>query len=388
MNLKDLIFGGGVKSGGDGGTYRDSIQAWLPIKNIIGGVVITKDGRFVKILELLPVNIYLKSPNDRRNIISSFAAYLKIAPNDLQMVARTLPADTQAYVEQMQRYAEKEDNEACREMIEDNIQEIGNGIASDAMRHRFFLVFQYEASMRAKEDGISLRLNAAALFRRVERVRYAAEKGCLDRRPQSACVQFREDRVFSLDGRRMACDTQPDTVFPVPCLLLGDALTHLRAFGENEVAVQIGAHKVCFSDETLKLYVRRYGVDTYDPDVAIPKAYREVITVQTDELLRELTYLKECIGSCTFPYVRFAGQELSMNVPSGRFTTRVSMVGRGDLAIGFNLRYMLDVLKQFRKEPTVRIKLSGPYTPIVVEAEGRSDFALVLPVRLRDEMAA
>ncbi len=97
---------------------------------------------------------------------------------------------------------------------------------------------------------------------------------------------------------------------------------------------------------------------------------------------------KECVGSCTFPYVRFAGQELSMNVPSGRFTTRVSMVGRGDLTIGFNLRYMLDALKQFRKEPTVRIKLSGPYTPIVVEAEGRSDFALVLPVRLRDEMAA
>ena len=77
-----------------------------------------------------------------------------------------------------------------------------------------------------------------------------------------------------------------------------------------------------------------------------------------------------------------------MNVPSGRFTTRVSMVARGDLTIGFNLRYMLDALKQFRKEPTVRIKLSGPYTPIVVEAEGRSDFALVLPVRLRDEMAA
>lgn len=90
----------------------------------------------------------------------------------------------------------------------------------------------------------------------------------------------------------------------------------------------------------------------------------------------------------TASYVRFAGQELSMNVPSGRFTTRVSMVGRGDLTIGFNLRYMLDALKQFRKEPTVRIKLSGPYTPIVVEAEGRSDFALVLPVRLRDEMAA
>ena len=77
-----------------------------------------------------------------------------------------------------------------------------------------------------------------------------------------------------------------------------------------------------------------------------------------------------------------------MNVPTGRFATRVSMVGRGDLAIGFNLRYMIDALRQFRKEPMVRLKLSGPYTPIVVAAEGRSDFALVLPVRLRDEMAA
>lgn len=165
MNLKELLFGGSVQSGDSGGAYRDSIQAWLPIKNIIGGVVITKDNRFVKILEVLPVNIYLKSTNDRQNIISSFAAYLKIAPDTLQMVARTLPADTQAYVEQMQRYTENEDNEACREMIEDNIREIGLGIASNAMRHRFFLVFQYEANMRAKRNTVQAivqRLNEEA----------------------------------------------------------------------------------------------------------------------------------------------------------------------------------------------------------------------------------
>ncbi len=154
MNLKEMIFGGSAKAGG-GGAYRDSIQAWLPVKNIIGGVVITKDNRFVKILEVLPVNIYLKSANDRQNIISAFAAYLKIAPDDLQMIARTLPADTQAYVEQMRRYAEREENEACREMIEDNISEIGLGIAQNAMRHRFFLVFQYESRMRAKRNTVS-----------------------------------------------------------------------------------------------------------------------------------------------------------------------------------------------------------------------------------------
>ena len=43
MNVKELIFGGGVKAAGGGGAYRDSIQAWLPIKNIRGGVVVTRE---------------------------------------------------------------------------------------------------------------------------------------------------------------------------------------------------------------------------------------------------------------------------------------------------------------------------------------------------------
>ena len=89
MNIKELIFGGGVKAAG-GGAWRDSIQAWLPIKNIVGGVVVTRDNRFIKILEVLPVNIYLKSPNDRQNIISSYAAWLKIAPDNIQLEARIL----------------------------------------------------------------------------------------------------------------------------------------------------------------------------------------------------------------------------------------------------------------------------------------------------------
>lgn len=149
MNIKELIFGGSVKAAGGGGAYRDSIQAWLPIKNIIGGVAVTRDNRFIKILEVLPVNIYLKSPSDRQNIISSFAAYLKIAPDSFQLQARILPADTGEYVERMKQYAGEEENESCREMIEDNIREIGQGVASDAIRHRFFLIFQYEAGMKA-----------------------------------------------------------------------------------------------------------------------------------------------------------------------------------------------------------------------------------------------
>ena len=125
---------------------------------------------------------------------------------------------------------------------------------------------------RTVENDASLRVNAAELFRSVERVRYAVQRADPSTNPKAACIQFRGNRIFSLDGRRMACDTQPDTVFPLPCLLSGDALVHLKAFGDCEVTMQVDERAVCFSSGTLKLYARRYGADTYDPDTAIPQS--------------------------------------------------------------------------------------------------------------------
>ena len=155
MSMKEALFGGTVKSGSTGGRqYAGSSQAWLPIKNVISGVIVTRDNRFIKIVEVLPVNIYLKSPNDRQNIIAAYAAYLKIAPDDLQIEVRTMKADTADYVEQMRAFAEQEENEYCRDMIEDNIQEIGLGIASEAICHRFYLVFQYETRMKARQNTV------------------------------------------------------------------------------------------------------------------------------------------------------------------------------------------------------------------------------------------
>lgn len=166
MNLKELLFGGGVKDGGSGqGAYRDSIQAWLPIKNIIGGVAVTKDNRSSRSWRSCRSTSISSPPATGKLSSPRMAAYLKIAPDSLQMEARTIPADTAEYVERMRRYAEREENAACREMIEDNIQEIGQGVASEAIRRRFFLVFQYEAQMKAKQNtvrSIIQRLNEEA----------------------------------------------------------------------------------------------------------------------------------------------------------------------------------------------------------------------------------
>ncbi len=156
MGLKELIFGGSVKGLSDSaGEYAGSVQEWLPVKNIIGGVVVTKDRRFVKIVEVLPVNFHLKTPLEQQNIIHFFASYLKIAPNNLQIRVVTQRLDLEGYIAKMRKFREEEENEMCREMIEDNISEVSYIAANEVTTHRFFIVFQHEPHMKARNNTVA-----------------------------------------------------------------------------------------------------------------------------------------------------------------------------------------------------------------------------------------
>ena len=170
MGLKELIFGRQIAAdglrlrAGDGG-LAGSIQEWLPVKNIIGGMVITKDRRFVKVIEVLPVNFHLKTPHEQQNIIYYFASYLKIAPNNLQIRIVTQRLDLENYIAKMRKYLDTEDVAECRGMIEDNINMVSDVAANEVTTHRFFVIFQYEPHMKARGNtvkAIAERLNEEA----------------------------------------------------------------------------------------------------------------------------------------------------------------------------------------------------------------------------------
>ena len=102
MNLKDVIFGNSAAAVHDlGGSYSGSSQEWLPIKDILKGVIITRDKRFVKVLELLPVNFYTLSETEQGNAIADFAAYLKVAPDQLQINVLTQKFNLNGYLKLM-----------------------------------------------------------------------------------------------------------------------------------------------------------------------------------------------------------------------------------------------------------------------------------------------
>lgn len=123
--------------------YENSTQKWLPIEDIHDGIVQLKDGRYIKILEVLPVNFYLKSEVERENIIFYFASYLKIAPDNMQIRVLTQRADIGDYLAKLDSLAESEYNDRCRNMIMDE-REFVRGLSENiAVKKRFFLIFEY-----------------------------------------------------------------------------------------------------------------------------------------------------------------------------------------------------------------------------------------------------
>lgn len=123
--------------------YEGSTQKWLPIETVTGGLVLLKDGRYIKIAEVLPVNFYLKSSIEQENIIYYFSSYLKIAPDNMQIRVVTERADIDDYLKRHEHYAENESDEQTESMIRDEMDFVKGLSENVAIKKRFFMIFEY-----------------------------------------------------------------------------------------------------------------------------------------------------------------------------------------------------------------------------------------------------
>ena len=120
------------------------VADYLPIEKIANGIIYTKDHRFVKVVEVVPINFMLRSAREQRNIIYSFVSYLKISPIKLQIKVLTRRADIDRHLDTVRREMAQEENEQCRLMQEDYLNFVQQVGSHEAVTRRFFLIFEYE----------------------------------------------------------------------------------------------------------------------------------------------------------------------------------------------------------------------------------------------------
>ena len=148
------------------------VQDFIPIKSLEHGIIETTDGRFIKILEIEPINFMLRSDDEQYSIICTFASWLKISPIQLQFKVITRKADSDKHIALFKEELNSDASEQCKNIGEGYIRLIKDVGSREALTRRFFLIFQYEELRRNETDDynqiysmlMTAELNARAYF--------------------------------------------------------------------------------------------------------------------------------------------------------------------------------------------------------------------------------
>ena len=140
-------------------------QEFFPVEDIRGGMIVTKDRRYIKVVEVQPINFLLRSAREQQDIILSFAELLRIAPVKIQFKSNANRADITKFLANTVEEMGRETDPACVEMDKDYIQHIQTIATNSAISRRFFSIFEYENPLPAyhpSEKEIQFALESVA----------------------------------------------------------------------------------------------------------------------------------------------------------------------------------------------------------------------------------
>ena len=126
-------------------TPVQSTQQNIPIRDLYDGIVITKDRRYVKIIEIKPITFLLLSPKEQGKVCDGFARVLKSSPVNIQLTCVSLPADLNVQLNKLDADIMTEENASCRTVDYEYRAKL---IASQryGVTRRFFITLEYEQS--------------------------------------------------------------------------------------------------------------------------------------------------------------------------------------------------------------------------------------------------
>lgn len=116
----------------------------FPLEKIENGICYLRDKRYIKIIEVEPINFLLRSAREQRNIIYSYMSYLKISPVKMQVKVVSKKADIGSHLAKIQQDIGKEQDERCKLLLMDYYNLIRRIGLKEAVTRRFFIVFEYE----------------------------------------------------------------------------------------------------------------------------------------------------------------------------------------------------------------------------------------------------
>lgn len=151
-----------------------STQRIIPVQDIYNGVIITKDHRYVKILEFRPINFGYMDAETQNRIISLFYQTFKAVPVNIQFKTFARKADVEKTIATVTSYYREETNIKRKRMLKAYIGLLRKTALSVGITRRFLIIIEFQRTI--SNDGSNFDMVVADLNAMAANVRSHMEQ--------------------------------------------------------------------------------------------------------------------------------------------------------------------------------------------------------------------
>lgn len=142
---------------------------FVPVEDISKGVIVlnkNRKKRYLKIVEIIPINFGLKTSYEQDDIIIKYALWLKTAPSNMQIKVITSLTDVSDRIRLAEETLKTEKSNRCRKLIQNYINYLKTYGNFSTFEKHYYLIFEYEKNAFGysvkNEEEIFIALNQKA----------------------------------------------------------------------------------------------------------------------------------------------------------------------------------------------------------------------------------
>lgn len=152
-----------------------TVQEWLPMRDVAGGLIYRRDGSLVAAIRVEPVNLALKTPAEQQSLMAALHEAFNSLQQPVQVLSVSRPLDLDAYVRSLEVRLREVDPTRQR-LLRSYIRYVQGLVASgDAQERRYYLLLPQPAGPGAIEELLQRAQDLASRIQQADLVAHVLD---------------------------------------------------------------------------------------------------------------------------------------------------------------------------------------------------------------------
>ena len=119
-------------------------EDWVPIKNILNGMIQLENGYYVTGIKIAPKNIFILDNGERENVLFNLQNFYNMIDYEFWLIVADRPVDINLYLSQLQLLYQKSTSGAQRKIIMQDINKANAfmGAEYNVVDTEYFIIFK------------------------------------------------------------------------------------------------------------------------------------------------------------------------------------------------------------------------------------------------------